>query len=132
MTNILLEIRNDVKSMNKKFGKMEKKVKGLKRDNALLKQQNEDLSKQVSAFSVSVARLEARMAETEKKNEHLEAQSRRENLKFYGINDEQGESWEQSEAKVREYLTRELNITFPVWVSKGRIVYRVNLPHTPS
>ena len=110
VTNILLEIRKDVKSMNKKFGKMEKTVKGLKRDNALLKQQNEGLSKQVSELSVSVARLEARTAETEKKNEHLEAQSRRENLKFYGLNDEQGETWEQSEVKVREYLTQELNM----------------------
>ena len=110
MTDILLEIRKDVKSMNKKFGKMEKTVKGLKRDNALLKQQNEGLGKQVSTLSVSVARLEARIAETEKKNEHLEAQSRRENLKFYGLNDEQGETWEQSEANVREYLTRDLGM----------------------
>lgn len=54
------------------------------------------------------------MAETEKKNEHLEAQSRRKNLKFYRINDEQGKSWELSDAKVREYLTLELNINVSV------------------
>ena len=110
MTNILLEIRKDVKSMNRKFGKMEKTVKGIKRDNMLLKQQNEGLRKQVAELSVSMAKLEARTAEAEKKNEHLEAQSRRDNLKFYGINDEPKESWEQSEAKVREYLARELNM----------------------
>ena len=71
MTNILLEIRKDVKSMNRKFGK-EKKckiVKGIKRDYTLLKQYTEGLREQVAELSVSTAKLKARTTEAEKTNE---------------------------------------------------------------
>ena len=44
------------------------------------------------------------------KKEQLEAQSRRENLKFYGFTDDKDETWEQSEDKVRTYLSNELHI----------------------
>lgn len=110
MTELLLEIRKDVKSMTRKFGNLEKTVKDLKKDNKLLKKQNEGLSNQVSALSKSVSRLEVRTTEAERKNEQLEAQSRRDNLKFHGIKEDRGETWEQSEGKVREYLSAELNM----------------------
>ena len=112
-TQILLEIRKDVKQMNKKFDKLDRKVKELKHDNKQLKQQNENLSKQVSDLTTTVICLENRMNETEKKNENLEAQSRRDNLKFYGISEEPGETWDQSEEKIRNYLSNELNIDEP-------------------
>ena len=43
------------------------------------------------------------------KNDNLEAQSRRDNLKFYNVEEEQNETWEQSENKIRAYLSDELN-----------------------
>ena len=60
-----------------------------------------------------MSRLEVRTTEAERKNEQLEAQSRRNNLKFptlHGIKEDRGETWEQSEGKVREYLSTKLNI----------------------
>ncbi|MEW8107368.1 MAG: hypothetical protein AB2801_20365, partial [Candidatus Thiodiazotropha endolucinida] len=110
MTDLLLEIRRDVKQMNKKFDGMERTVKDLKKDNQHLKQQNERLSKQVYELSNSVTKLEARAKESEKKNEQLEAQSRRDNLKFYGIEEDPKETWEQTETKLRTYLSDELQI----------------------
>ena len=109
-TQILLEIRKDVKQMNKKFDKLDRKVKELRNDNKQLKQQNENLSKQVNKLITTVICLENRMNEAEKKNEHLEAQSRRDNLKFYGIEEDADETWKQSETKIRNYLTDELNV----------------------
>ena len=109
-TDLLLEIRNDVKRMNKKFDKLDKKVQELKKDNKHLKQQNESLSQQVTELTTTVINLETRMNEAEKRNEQLEAQSRRENLKFYGFTDDKDETWEQSEDKVRTYLSNELHI----------------------
>lgn len=110
MTDLLLEIRRDVKQMNKKFDGMERTVKDLKKDNQHLKQQNERLSKQVYELSNSVTKLEARAKESEKKNEQLETQSRRDNLKFYGIEEDPKETWEQTETKLRTYLSDELQI----------------------
>ena len=109
-TAILLEIRKDVKHMNKKFDNLDKKVKELKLDNIQLKQQNETLSNQVVDLTTTVISLETRVIETEKKNEQLEAQSRRENLKFYGMNEDEDETWDQSETKIRDYLSTELNM----------------------
>ena len=75
-----------------------------------LKQQNASLSQQVTELTTTVINLETRMNETEKRNEQLEAQSRRENLKFYGLTDDKAETWEQSEEKIRSYLSTELHI----------------------
>lgn len=87
-----------------------KTYKDLKKDNKHLKQQNESLSKQVTELTTSVIHLETRTKETEMKNEQIEVQSRRENLKFYGIEDDRNETWEESERKVRQYLSDELQI----------------------
>ena len=96
--------------MNKIFDNLDKKVKELKLDNIQLKQQNATLSNQVIDLTTSVISLETRVIETDKKNEQLEAQSRRENLKFYGMNKDEDETWDQSETKIKDYLLTELNI----------------------
>ena len=75
-----------------------------------LKQQNEILSNQVTDLTTSVISLETRVLETEKKNEQLEATSRRENLKFHGVNEDEDETWDQTETKIRDYLTTMLEI----------------------
>ena len=53
ITDLLLEIRSDVKRMNSKFDKLDKKVQDLKKDNKYLKQQNESLSQQVNVKPVA-------------------------------------------------------------------------------
>ena len=109
-TSLLLEIRRDVKKMNKKFDSLEKSVRTLKHDSKLLKEQNAYLTKQVSELQTTVLQLESRTRETEKKNERLEAQSRRDNLRFHGLDDKMGETWEESETKVRDYISNGLGI----------------------
>lgn len=123
MTELRLEIRKDVKSMSKKFGNLEKNVKDLKKDNKLFKKQNKGLSSQVSELSKSVSRLEVRTTEPERKNEQLEAQSRRDNLKFHGIKEDRCETWEQSEWQVRKYLSTELNMDSRDMKTERALVY---------
>ena len=65
-TEILLEIRNDVKCMNRKFDSLDKKVKNLRNDNKVLKKQNTKLVDQVSELSSTVVNLETRVKEAEK------------------------------------------------------------------
>ena len=109
-TSLLLEIRGDVKKMNKKFDSLEKSVRTLKHDSKLLKEQNAYLTKQVSELQTTVLQQQSRTRETEKKNERLEAQSRRDNLRFHGLDDKMGETWEESETKVRDYISNDLGI----------------------
>ena len=100
--------------MNKKFDGLNKRVKELKLDNKQLKRQNECLSKQVTSLTSTVSGLESRIIATEKKNEQLESKSRRDNLKFFGLSEGMNESWEQSETKIRNYISSELGMTIPI------------------
>ena len=44
------------------------------------------------------------------KTERLEAQSRRDNLRFHGFEDKRDETWEESELKVRDYIRDDLGV----------------------
>jgi len=108
-TTLLLEIRGDVKQMNRKFDNLEKSVAVLQQENLLLKEQNKTLTDNVQSLADSLEEVKRLATVNEQKNERLEAQSRRSNLKFHGITETSNETWEQSEAKIRDYLT-EMNI----------------------
>ena len=110
LKTILLDIRKDVKQINHKFGTMKKSIKDLKKSNKLLQRQNDDLTKTVSDLKDQVDNLETTVQKNTNANERMEAQARRSNLIFYGIQGDKKESWETSEEKLQEYLTDELHI----------------------
>ncbi|MES9883749.1 MAG: hypothetical protein ABW185_23095 [Sedimenticola sp.] len=89
-------IYTEVKQLNKKFDSIQTDVTDIKT-------QNEFLTKRVTT-------LEEKLNVCETQLEHIESQSRRDNLLFHGIQDENGESWELAEEKVQNYLSSELNI----------------------
>ena len=96
--------------MNKKFDHLEKSVRTLKHDSKFLKEQNVQLTRQVTEFQATVSQLESRTQETEMENERLEAHSRRDNLRFHGFEDKRGETWDESESKVRNYIFDDLGV----------------------
>ncbi|MEW8542408.1 MAG: hypothetical protein AB2693_02655 [Candidatus Thiodiazotropha sp.] len=110
MTSILVDIRNEVRHMNRKFDRLEKSVDSIMKDNKKFKAQNRELKEQVEDLSVALEKLDKKSAEIEQKNERIEAQSRRQNLKFHGIPESNKESWDESEKKVRDYISEELEI----------------------
>lgn len=75
-----------------------------------MKSENKRLAKEVSELSTSVDELKVKTEKNHLKNEKLEAQSRRENLKFFNIDKSVIETWDQSEQKVREYISTELGL----------------------
>ena len=99
-----------LKAKNKKFDYLEKSVRTLKHDSKCLKEQNSRLTNQVTELQSTVSQLESCTRETEQKNERLEAQSRRDNLKFHGFDDNRRETLEESENTVRRYISEELTI----------------------
>ena len=96
--------------MNKKFDPLEKSVRTLKHDSKLLKEQNVQLTRQVTELQATVSQLESLTQETEMKSERLEAHSRRDNLRFHGFEDKRGETWDESESKVRNYVYDDLGV----------------------
>ena len=53
---------------------------------------------------IGVEKFESDSKNNEEKREKLEAQSRRENLRFHGIPEDKKETWEETEEKKRMYL----------------------------
>ena len=62
------------------------------------------LTKQINELKASVSKLESQNKEQEMKTELLGAQSRRDNLRFYGFDDKSDESCNESETRVRNYI----------------------------
>ena len=60
----------------------------------------------------------------EEQMEYLENQSRRNNVRIYGIPEEDNETWEKTEAKVREVLKDELNLASAPDVERAHRVGR--------
>ena len=108
--NILLDIQSSVKRLDRKFDSIHKTVCDLKKTYKKLKDQNIHLTHKVQELSTSMAEMERRNKETEMKYEKLEAQSRREDLKFFDIEESEDETWDQSELKIRQYITNDLQI----------------------
>lgn len=59
-------------------------------------------------FSVCCLLLDLKQSEL--KREQLEAQSRRENLQFYGIKEDRDETWKDSGRKIRDYIEKDLEL----------------------
>ena len=108
--SILLDIQRSVKSLYKKFDKMEKAMKNLEKENKTLKEQNAMLAENVNDLNGKVVSLERSNSDLMKICENLESQSRRQNLKFYNIPEDRGETWDESERNIKDYIQNELGI----------------------
>ena len=108
--SILIDIQKNCQDLNKKFDKMDKSVNQLKKANKKLQDQNLKLTKTVNTLATTVSELEYSALETSSKLDQLEGQSRRQNLKFFDIEESNNETWEASEEKVRTYIRTELEI----------------------
>ena len=110
--DILLDIQKSVKRVEKRFDKMEKKktMKDLKKENEESKKQNGQLVDSVSSLQRKVEDLNKSNGDLLNRLDNLEGQSRRQNLKFYNMSELVGETWEQTEKKVRDYIQNDLGI----------------------
>ena len=82
---LLLDIRSEMRYMNRKFDNLESSMNSLKQDNKCLKKKNKNLTQQVEKLSADLQTVTELAKENEKKNEKLESQSRRDNLNFFRI-----------------------------------------------
>ena len=94
--HILLDIQRSIKVLNTKLDRMDKSMRDLQKEHNTLKQENVELKKQIEMLDLKV--------------EHMEAQSRRENLKFFNVPESDRESWTESENKIRKYLKDDLKL----------------------
>ena len=112
---------DDVKSMFEKLSEqlamstdsLREQMTGLKADITGIKDDIQEVNRKHGVLEETCARLQTDNAFLREKMRHLEDQSRRDNLIFWGINeDDEGinETWNDCEAKVRAALTGTLDI----------------------
>jgi chromosome segregation ATPase len=105
---ILLEIRSDVKTMNKEFDSLEHSVNSLKEENKEIRKENVELKSSVKKLSEQMKLYEEKLSETELKQEKQDMALRKNNLKIYGIAFSENETASQTEQKLRNYFSTEL------------------------
>lgn len=91
------EMKTDFSSINSKIDDINKTVNVLKSENVKLRQENVCLKQELSNLSIKLDR--------------LEGHSRRNNLRFLGIKGRISESWEESERKIRDFISNTLSLT---------------------
>ena len=84
LKNIMLTVQTSVQNMKGKFSDLEKSMKEVKESHERLIESNNEIKEDVKDQTKRVESLETELQASEDKREHLEAQSRRVNLRFYG------------------------------------------------
>ena len=103
MNSKLDQVSDDVKQMKAEFGSLQQEVQNCKDRMESLEMENDELR------TINGELLE-RVARVEKHADDLEGRSRRNNLLFYGLDSEEGETQEDLELRVKEVLTDKLEL----------------------
>ena len=110
LKTIMLSVQSSVQNMETRFSNFEQSLKEVKESNQKLAESQEEINQNVKELNDRVGQLETDLKSSEEKREKLEAQSRRENLRFHGIPESRDETWEETEDKVREYISKDLDL----------------------
>ena len=106
----MLSVQSSVKNMETRFSQFEKSLEDVKESNRKLVESQREINDNVKELTDRVEKLETDSKSSEEKRERLEAQSRRENLRVHGLPDDRDETWDETEDKVREHISKDLNL----------------------
>lgn len=116
--------------MNSRFDTLEESVNDIKQENRKLTEQNHKLTTEVSVLKDQMKNLEAQVSKNAIHQERVEWQNKRSNLKIYNIDQSPNESAEETETKVKSFLTRDLGI--PESEINMERVYRLPSHNSPN
>ena len=110
LKTIMLSVQSSIKNMETRFSQFEKSLEDVKESNRKLVESQTEINDNVKELTDRVEKLETDLKSSEEKKERLEAQSRCENLRVHGLPDDRGETWDETEDKVRQYISKNLNL----------------------
>lgn len=111
------EVRSDLASINGKLNDMNESITNLRAENEKLREENNSMKQEMGKLS--------------KKLDYMEGQSRRNNLRFYGIPGKMGENWDDTETKVRSFIKETLHMPSHENVEIER-AHRLNMRNTDT
>ncbi|XP_065661072.1 uncharacterized protein LOC136084628 [Hydra vulgaris] len=142
----LLDIHENtlLKIFNEKFDKMEIKLLNLQEENSKLKKETSKLRKSAEFLSEKYESIVQKLSEIKKKPNstssqnditnvvvkdklaELEDRSRRNNLRFTGIEEDENETWELSEEKIQNVLKSKLGFKGNVEIERAHMTGKKN------
>lgn len=125
----MLDVQGSMRNMETKFSQFELSLKEVTETSSRLIESNREMKESMVDLSNKVDSLEVKLKTSEERCEKLEAQSRRENLRFYGFEEKKDETWEETEETVRQYIGTDLELD-PGRISVER-AHRIQAKETP-
>ena len=110
LKSIMPNVQASVSNMEMRFNQFETSLSQVKESNKRLEDNQIEMNSTVNKLTTKVTTLEAELKLSQRKCEQLEAQSRRENLRLYGMEEKQNETWEETEQNVRDYIRKDLDM----------------------
>ena len=111
------DLKSDMNTLNNKIDGIEQNVNELRSENERLSVENRKLRTELDKISVKL--------------DSLEAHSRRNNLRFYGLRGNGKETWAESEQRVRDFIVGTMNMEDYEQVEIER-AHRLGSIHSPS
>ena len=110
LKSIMPNVQASVSNMEMGFNQFETSLSQVKESNKRLEYNQIEMNSTVNHLTTKVTTLEAELKFSQPKCEQLEAQSRRENLRLYGMEEKQNETWEETAQNVRDYIRKDLDM----------------------
>ena len=96
--------------MECKMDTFETSLNEVKESNKKLETTQKEMKDDFKDMTDKVDRLEKQLKTSESKCEQLGAQSRRDNLRLFGIQERENETWDDTETRVRQFIKRDLEL----------------------
>ena len=112
--NNMRDLKGDMKTLNKKFEKMETKLNKVEEAIDDVKQTaegNKEKLTKIDGLEEDIARIEAELKHLRSAKAEMEDRSKRNNVIFRGVKEDENETWEETEQKVKTLITEKMNIT---------------------
>jgi len=110
VTSILLDIRSELRHINRRFDMLEKSVDDIKHENSQIKAENVILSGKVDSLTAELKAVKDQSSQSELRQERMEMQMRKNNLKIHGIENIDTLQQEHVDQSVRQHLTNNFGI----------------------
>ena len=130
LSHLRASFENRISKLEKDLFDSRVEIESLKSTNESFKTSIAELITDSQNLKPIVVNSEATQKSTAARIDYLEDQSRRNNLRFDGLHEDNGENWEQSTKKVQDLLSQKLGFENSISIERAHRVGKIN-PQKP-
>ena len=119
---VVNEFREDLKALKKDVNDLKASIQFTQKDVDENKQKVSEIAVTIAAQATALNDVFKGLDELEGKSDYLENQSRRNNIKVFGIPEEHDETWDDCESKIKEAIAEKLDIKEEILIERAHRV----------